>query len=132
MKIREVFRQSDGWRYVFVADFEALSCQVTRKFIRCRNAETPTISAIKYTACYHTYFFVFSNVGKDILFGKFWHLCRLVRLDNVYGFKRLHQFLLIIAYDILNTYVFVRLKCARLTYNFSKIQLRHLIIVLKK
>jgi len=40
------------WRYVFVADFEALSCQVTRKFIRCRNAEIPTISAIKYTACY--------------------------------------------------------------------------------
>ena len=40
------------WRYVFVADFEALSCQVTRKFIRCSNAETCTISAIKYTACY--------------------------------------------------------------------------------
>ena len=40
------------WRYVFVADFEALSCQVTRKFIRCRNAETRTDSAIKYTACY--------------------------------------------------------------------------------
>jgi hypothetical protein len=39
------------WRYVFVADFEALSCQVTRKFIRCRNAETRTVSAIKYTAC---------------------------------------------------------------------------------
>ena len=34
------------WRYVFVADLEALSCQVTRKFIRCRNAETRTISAI--------------------------------------------------------------------------------------
>jgi len=42
----------NGWRYVFVADFEALHCQVTRKFIRCRNAETRTISAIKYTACY--------------------------------------------------------------------------------
>lgn len=40
------------WRYVFVANFEALSCQVTRKLIRCRNAEIPTISAIKYTACY--------------------------------------------------------------------------------
>ncbi len=40
------------WRYVFVADFEALSCQVTRKFISCRNAETRTVSAIKYTACY--------------------------------------------------------------------------------
>jgi hypothetical protein len=40
------------WRYVFVADFGALSCQVTRKFIRCRNAENRTISAIKYTACY--------------------------------------------------------------------------------
>jgi len=34
------------WRYVFVADFEALPCQVTRKFIRCWNAETRTISAI--------------------------------------------------------------------------------------
>jgi len=40
------------WRYVFVADFEALTCQVRRKFIRCRNAEIRTISAIKYTACY--------------------------------------------------------------------------------
>jgi len=40
------------WRYVFVADFEARHCQVTRKFIRCRNAETRTVSAIKYTACY--------------------------------------------------------------------------------
>jgi hypothetical protein len=39
------------WRYVFVADFEALSCQVTRKFIRCGNAEIRTFSAIKYTAC---------------------------------------------------------------------------------
>ena len=44
------------WRYVFVADFEALSYQVTRKFIRCRNAETRTISAIKYTACYRLVF----------------------------------------------------------------------------
>jgi hypothetical protein len=40
------------WRYVFVADFEALLCQITRKFIRCRNAETRTGTAIKYTACY--------------------------------------------------------------------------------
>jgi hypothetical protein len=40
------------WRYVFVADLEALPCQVTRKFIRCRNTETRTISAIKHTACY--------------------------------------------------------------------------------
>jgi hypothetical protein len=40
------------WRYVFVADFEALTCQVTRKFIRCKNPETRTIPAIKYTACY--------------------------------------------------------------------------------
>jgi hypothetical protein len=40
------------WRYVFVADFEALHCQVTRKFIKRRNAETRTVSAIKYTACY--------------------------------------------------------------------------------
>ena len=39
------------WRYVFVADFEALDSQVTRKFIRCSNAETRTVSAIKYTAC---------------------------------------------------------------------------------
>ena len=56
------FRLEDnGRRYVFVADFEALSCQVTRKFIRCRNAETRTISAIKYTACcaYGFYFFHF-------------------------------------------------------------------------
>jgi len=44
------------WRYVFVADFEALSCQVTRNFIRCRNAEIPTVSAIKYTACYRLVF----------------------------------------------------------------------------
>lgn len=43
---------TNGWRYVFVADFEALHCQGTLKFIRCRNAETPTILAIKYTACY--------------------------------------------------------------------------------
>ncbi|MDD4920694.1 MAG: hypothetical protein PHX94_08350, partial [Bacteroidales bacterium] len=39
------------WRYVFVADFEALPCQVTRMFIKCRKAETRTVSAIKYTAC---------------------------------------------------------------------------------
>jgi len=37
---------ANGQQYVFVADFEALSCQVTRKFIRCRNAQIPTISAI--------------------------------------------------------------------------------------
>ena len=46
------------WRYVFVADFEALSCQVTRLFIRCRNNEIPTISAIKYTACYKLAYFL--------------------------------------------------------------------------
>gem|GEM_PF-4105001 len=34
-----------------------MSCQVTRKFIRCRNAEIPTISAIKYTACYRLVYF---------------------------------------------------------------------------
>ncbi|MCK9611936.1 MAG: hypothetical protein PHR81_00965 [Bacteroidales bacterium] len=52
------------WRYVFVADlpagltatgsqagFEALSCQVTHRFIKCRNAEIRTDSAIKYSAC---------------------------------------------------------------------------------
>ena len=54
--VRRLFRllglHLTDWRYVFVADFEALSCQVTRKFIRCRNAEIPTVSAIKYTACY--------------------------------------------------------------------------------
>jgi len=44
----------NGWRYVFVADFEAQICQVTQKFIRCKNAETRTISAIKYTGCYPT------------------------------------------------------------------------------
>ena len=43
---------ANGQRYVFVADFEALTCQNTRKFIRCTNAEIPTITAIKYTACY--------------------------------------------------------------------------------
>jgi len=37
---------ANGLRYVFVADFEALTCQVIRKFIRCRNAETRTIPAI--------------------------------------------------------------------------------------
>jgi len=37
---------ANGQRYVFVADFGALHCQVKRKFIRCRNAETCTISAI--------------------------------------------------------------------------------------
>jgi hypothetical protein len=43
-------------RYVFVADFEALSFQITRKIIRCRNAETRTVPAIKYAACYRLVF----------------------------------------------------------------------------
>lgn len=51
----------NGQRYVFVADYEALSCQVTQKFIRSRNAETPTISAIKYTACYQLGVFINCN-----------------------------------------------------------------------
>ena len=50
--IQENYVVLTDWRYVFVADFEALHCQITRKFIRCRNAETRTVSAIKYTACY--------------------------------------------------------------------------------
>ena len=39
-------------RYVFVADFEALPCQVKRKFIICRNTKTFTTSVIKYMDCY--------------------------------------------------------------------------------
>ncbi|MDD2203884.1 MAG: hypothetical protein PHE45_08585 [Bacteroidales bacterium] len=46
----------NGWAVWLVADFGTLSCQVTRKFIRYRNAEIHTISAIKYTACYSAYF----------------------------------------------------------------------------
>ena len=48
------------WRYVFVADFEALSCQNRRKYIRFRNAETHTVSAIKHTACYRLAFYSIS------------------------------------------------------------------------
>jgi hypothetical protein len=40
-----------GWKLPEGGDFEALHCQNTRKFIRCRNAEITTISAIKYTVC---------------------------------------------------------------------------------
>ena len=29
---KEVFAQSDGWRYVFVADFEAWHCQAMMNF----------------------------------------------------------------------------------------------------
>jgi len=47
-----MLEKSDYSGPIGATDFEALSCQVTRKFIRCRNAEIPTISAIKYTACY--------------------------------------------------------------------------------
>ena len=43
---------STVWRYVFVADLKALSCQVIQKFIKCRNAKTRTISAIEATRCY--------------------------------------------------------------------------------
>ena len=32
-----VFRQSDGWRYVFVADFGAFHCQATMKFEASHN-----------------------------------------------------------------------------------------------
>ncbi len=46
----------NGLAIVFVADFEALSCQVTRKFIKCRNVEIRTVSAIKFIACYHLVF----------------------------------------------------------------------------
>ena len=81
----------NGWRYVFVADFEALTCQITRNFIRCRNAETCTISAIKYTACYqlgvfllcqwfemyfHFSHYIFS-VLKDLVFS-----CRQKSVEN--------------------------------------------------
>ena len=34
-----------------VADFKALSCQVTQKFIKCRNVKTPAVSAIEATRC---------------------------------------------------------------------------------
>jgi len=40
------------WRYVFVADSSVQICHVIRKFIRCRNAKTRTVSAKKNTACY--------------------------------------------------------------------------------
>ena len=49
--LRPVLLAITDWRYVFVADFGALPYQATRKFIRCRNAETRTNPAIKYTAC---------------------------------------------------------------------------------
>jgi len=51
-----------------VAEFEALSCQVTLKFIRCRNAETRTITAIKYTACYALAVLVCPCVRVKLLF----------------------------------------------------------------
>ena len=35
----------NGWRYVFVADLEALYCQVTQRFIKCINAETNAFAA---------------------------------------------------------------------------------------
>jgi hypothetical protein len=39
------------WRYVFVADFEALSYQVTTTFDTGCAARIPTTPAINYTAC---------------------------------------------------------------------------------
>jgi len=47
----------NGWRYVFVADFEALICQVKQRFIKCINTVIRTDPAIKYTACYRLVFF---------------------------------------------------------------------------
>jgi len=51
---------ANGQQYVFVTDFEALSCQNRRKYIRFRNAETHTVSAIKHTACYRLAFYSIS------------------------------------------------------------------------
>ena len=75
------------WRYVFVADFEALTCQVTRKFIRCRNAEIPTIAAIKYTACYKLAVLVFGH--------SVFHFCCIVFLSVRWGRQALLQVLVL-------------------------------------
>jgi len=64
----EAYSSLTVWRYVFVADFEALSYHNTRKFIRCRNAEIRTISAIKYTACYALAILVTVMVNRVIHF----------------------------------------------------------------
>ena len=86
--------QPTDWRYVFVADFEALSCQVTRKFIRCRNAQIPTISAIKYTACYKLAFFLFKR-HTIIIINQFCHsvIVRRVCVCKVLFFKEGGDFL---------------------------------------
>ena len=68
-----------------VADFEALTYQVTTTFDTSCAARIPTAPAINYTACYRLVFFVFRHfsinllhrfclpcVGVGKLFGWFW------------------------------------------------------------
>lgn len=57
----------NGLAVWLVADFEVLSCQATRKFIRCINTEIPTVPAIKHTACAPSYFIFFCLVLNQYL-----------------------------------------------------------------
>jgi hypothetical protein len=81
-----------------VADFEALSCQVTTTFDTSCAARIPTAPAINYTACYRLVFIVLYHfsinlllrfclpyMGTDTLFDKLWLLRWLVWLGNVCG-----------------------------------------------
>lgn len=49
----------NGLAVWLVADFEVLSCQATRKFIRCINTEIPTVPAIMYAEYCSALFFHF-------------------------------------------------------------------------
>lgn len=59
--------------------------QVTRKFIKCRNAETRTDPAIRYTACYKLAFFFFKR--HTILFFNliihYFSVCWVVCLQSI-------------------------------------------------
>jgi hypothetical protein len=50
-----------------VADFEALSYQVTTTFDTGCAARIPTVPAINYTACYRLVFFVFRHFSINLL-----------------------------------------------------------------